>query len=65
VVAQFLLASGVDPVRLGIAGYSEFDPLTIDPSPAGLALNLRFEIEYPPRPSDPAPVSRPSESRSE
>lgn len=52
VVVQFLQASGLDPRRLGIAGYSEFDPLTQDRSPAGRALNRRIEIVVLPKPEE-------------
>jgi flagellar motor protein MotB len=52
VVVQFLQASGLDPRRLGIAGYSEFDPLTEDRSPAGRVLNRRIEIVVLPKPEE-------------
>ncbi|HEX2569621.1 MAG TPA: OmpA family protein [Polyangia bacterium] len=66
VVVQFLQSSGLDPRRLGIAGYSEFDPLTEDRSPAGRALNRRIEIVVLPKPEElpqlderPAPPKEP------
>lgn len=52
VVVQYLQASGLDPRRLGIAGYSEFEPLTEDRSPAGRALNRRIEIVVLPKPEE-------------
>ena len=52
VVVQYLQVNGLDPRRLGMAGYSEFDPLTEDRSPAGRTLNRRIEIVVLPKPEE-------------
>jgi chemotaxis protein MotB len=43
-VVRFLQAQGIDAVRLGAAGYSEYQPIASNDTPEGRAQNRRIEI---------------------
>ncbi len=43
-VVEVLTASGMDPKRLGAAGFAEFDPVADNSTEEGRALNRRIEI---------------------
>ena len=43
-VAAFLQAQGIEPARLGAAGYAEFQPIAPNDTPEGRAQNRRIEI---------------------
>jgi chemotaxis protein MotB len=43
-VVQFLISRGVNPQRLGAAGYADLHPVGSDATPAGRAHNRRVEI---------------------
>ena len=51
-VVRFLQAEGVDPRRLGAAGYSEFDAIADNSTPQGRARNRRIEIVVVPNLED-------------
>lgn len=43
-VVRFLQAQGIEPARLGAAGYAEFQPIAPNDTPEGRAQNRRIEI---------------------
>jgi chemotaxis protein MotB len=43
-VVRFLIAGGVDPLRLSAAGYAEMRPVASNATPQGRALNRRVQI---------------------
>jgi chemotaxis protein MotB len=47
-VVRLLIAQGVDPTQLSVAGYAEFDPLTSNQSESGRRRNRRIEITLQP-----------------
>jgi chemotaxis protein MotB len=51
-VVKFLQGQGVDPMRLGAAGYSEFDPVGDNTADEGRAQNRRIEIVLMPNISE-------------
>ena len=60
-VVRFLQAQGVDAIRLGAAGYSEYQPIASNDTPEGRAQNRRIEISLalpPPLVSEMRPAGR-------
>ena len=58
-VVRFLQESGVDPARLGAAGYGEYQPIVPNDTPEGRAQNRRIEIVLAPAEPPPAPQPAP------
>jgi chemotaxis protein MotB len=58
-VVRFLQESGVDPARLGAAGYGEYQPIVPNDTPEGRAQNRRIEIVLAPDEPPPAPQPAP------
>ena len=58
-VVRFLQESGVDPARLGAAGYGEYQPIVPNDPPEGRAQNRRLEIVLAPAEPPPAPQPAP------
>jgi chemotaxis protein MotB len=56
-VVNFLQDQGVDPTRLGAAGYGEFQPIAPNDTPEGKSQNRRIEIVL--APADGAPPAAP------
>jgi len=51
-VVNLLIAGGMRPDTVGVAGYAEFDPVGKNDTPEGRALNRRIEIVLEPNLSD-------------
>ena len=51
-VVQWLQQQGVDPRKIGAAGFSEFDPIGDNSTPEGMAQNRRIEIVVMPNVSE-------------
>ncbi|HET6280450.1 MAG TPA: OmpA family protein [Polyangia bacterium] len=51
-VVNLLIAGGMRPETVGVAGYAEFDPVGKNDTPEGRALNRRIEIVLEPNLSD-------------
>ena len=58
-VVRFLQESGVDPGRLGAAGYGEYQPIAPNDTPESRAQNRRIEIVLAPAEPPPAPQPAP------
>jgi chemotaxis protein MotB len=54
---EFLRAAGLDPRRMGVAGYGEFDPDADNATEDGRAKNRRLEIILLPTPEELAPTT--------
>ena len=64
-VVRFLQESGVDPGRLGAAGYGEYQPIAPNDTPESRAQNRRIEIVLAPAepPPEPQPAPEPAPAK--
>jgi chemotaxis protein MotB len=58
-VVNFLQDAGVDPTRLGAAGYGEFQPIAPNDTPEGKSQNRRIEIVLAPADAPPTAAATP------